>query len=222
MSAIRLLIAFDLAALACATVHAQHSYEKINANFGTLASVPMSPTSNYAGIGWGLVGGAGYNFSSHHSAIGEFMWSRLPATDGALQPLREASGINNLQGHSNLYIVTGNYRFEWQTHKFGAYFIGGAGLYYRTTNPSARVNSGSGTPCTPAWLWWGFSCTSGAVASNQLGSTGSNAFGGNGGVGFTVRVGEEPYRLYLESRYHYAPNKGISTQIVTITFGIRY
>jgi hypothetical protein len=55
-----------------------------------------------------------------------------------------------------------------------------------------------------------------------MGSAGSNAFGVNGGVGFTKRVGEAPYRLYVEGRYHYAPNKGISTKLATVTVGIRY
>jgi hypothetical protein len=60
------------------------------------------------------------------------------------------------------------------------------------------------------------------VPNQQLGSTGSNAFGGNVGIGFTARVREEPYRLYIETRYHYAPSKNISTQLVTVSVGIRY
>lgn len=222
-AAVRLLIACSLLILACSVLDAQQSYEKANANFGALTSIPLHPTSTYASTGWGLLGGAGYNFSSHHSFIGEFMWSRLSATTGALEPLRQASGISDLQGHSNLYVLTGEYRYEWHPHRFGAYFIGGGGLYYRTTNPTARISSGVNMPCTPAWPWWGFKCASGSVEPGQmLGSTGSNAFGGNAGIGFTARVGEEPYRLYVESRYHYAPNKGISTQLITVTFGIRY
>jgi hypothetical protein len=44
----------------------------------------------------------------------------------------------------------------------------------------------------------------------------------NGGVGFTIRVGEAPYRFYVESRYHYAPTKNINTQLVAVTVGFRY
>jgi hypothetical protein len=44
----------------------------------------------------------------------------------------------------------------------------------------------------------------------------------NGGVGFTMRVGEPPYRMYVESRYHYAPNRNISTQFLMVAVGIRY
>jgi hypothetical protein len=37
-----------------------------------------------------------------------------------------------------------------------------------------------------------------------------------------VRVGEAPYRLYFESRYHYAPNANIKIRFLTVTVGIRY
>jgi len=59
-------------------------------------------------------------------------------------------------------------------------------------------------------------------SDKELGSTGSNAFGGNIGIGFTARVAEEPYRLYVETRYHYAPTRNISTELVTVGVGIRY
>jgi outer membrane protein with beta-barrel domain len=222
-SAISFLMGMSLVAAACGTLHAQGDYEKINAHLGVAISVPLNPTANYVHTGWGVVGGAGYNFSSHHSVIGEFMWNRFHATDGALQPLRETSQTRDIDGHSNLYALTGNYRYELRGKVFGTYFIGGGGLYYRITNLSTRVNSGSGTTCAPAWVWWGFNCVLGTVMTNQeIGSASSTAFGVNGGLGFTARVGEAPYRLYVESRYHYAPNKNISTQLATVSVGIRY
>jgi hypothetical protein len=52
--------------------------------------------------------------------------------------------------------------------------------------------------------------------------TTTSALGANGGVGFTVRVGAAPWRMYIESRYHYAPTKNINTQLVITTIGIRY
>ena len=222
MRVTRVLVSFTVLAVSCCAIHGQESDEKVNSHFGAIATIPVHPMGTYTSVGWGLLGGAGYNFDGPHSAIGEFMWTRLPATEAALLPMRQASG-QNLSGHSNLYVLTGNYRFERHRARFGVYFIAGGGLYYRTTNPSIRVNSGSNTTCTQAWLWWGFKCASGVVLPNQqLGSTGSNAFGVNVGIGFTARVAEEPYRLYVESRYHYAPTKNVSTQLVTIAVGIRY
>jgi hypothetical protein len=216
------LIAIILVALTCGTLHAQDDYEKINSHLGVAISMPLNPTARYVHTGWGLLGGAGYNFSRHHSVIGEFMWNQLYATDGGLQPLRRASQ-SHVDGQSNLYVVTGNYRYEARGKVFGAYFIGGGGMYYRITNLSQRVNSSNNTSCAPGWVWWGFNCISGTVMANQtIGSASSTALGVNTGIGLTARVGEEPYRVYVESRYHYAPNKSISTQLVTVTVGIRY
>lgn len=217
------LIGMSLLAVSGCALYAQVDYEKVNSNLGVALSVPLNPTARYVHSGWGVTGGVGYNFSSHHAAIGEFMWNRLFATDGALQPLRAAAQTHDISGKSNLYALTGNYRFELRGMRFGSYFIGGGGLYYRTTNLSKPVTSGTSTTCAPAWVWWGFNCVSGTVSANQtLASASSSAFGVNGGIGFTARVGDAPYRLYVESRYHYAPNKNVSTQIVAISVGIRY
>src|SRR6266403_5119106 len=43
-----------------------------------------------------------------------------------------------------------------------------------------------------------------------------------GGGGLTFRVGEAPYRMYVESRYHFAPTKNITTQMLIVSWGIRY
>src|SRR5262249_43689105 len=48
------------------------------------------------------------------------------------------------------------------------------------------------------------------------------SWGANGGLGVTARGGGAPYRVYAESRYHYAPFKNINARVLTVTFGIRY
>ena len=219
----RFFVVTCLALLVCSLAYAQEESERINSNVGASLSLPLSPTSNFVKTSWGLVGGAGYNFSSHHSVIGEFMWSALHPSEAGLEPIRAASKDNNITGHSNLYSVTGNYRFEWQWRKLGAYFIGGGGWYYRTLGFTGPVSSGTGTECVPAWIWWGFTCTNGTVTPNQSrGSYTSSVLGGNVGAGLTIKVGEPSYRIYIEPRYHYAPTKNVSTHLLEVTFGIRY
>jgi hypothetical protein len=56
---------------------------------------------------------------------------------------------------------------------------------------------------------------------SSIPNTSSSTFGGNGGIGFTIRTGAEPYRGYFEARYHYAPTKYVSTQLFEFTIGIR-
>ena len=98
-----------------------------------------------------------------------------------------------------------------------------AGSTIAMQNLSQQVVAGTATTCTREWLFWGFTCTSGVVSTDQtLASASSGTLGANGGIGFTVKVGEPRYRLYLEARYHYAPTTRLNTQIIPITMGIRF
>lgn len=207
-------------------LHAQNNCGddcKVNNNFAVVLNAPVNSTAQVVGTGWGTVVGAGYNFNRRQAVIGEFLWNRVYALDGALQPLRTALQSSDLSGNSDLFTVTGNYRFELRGRSLGTYIIGGGGWYFRTTNLSKEVTVGAGTSCTTAWLWWGFTCASGAVTAGQTrGSSNSSALGANAGVGLTTRAGEAPYRVYTEARYHYAPTQNINTQFITVTLGIRY
>jgi hypothetical protein len=187
-------------------------------------NVPVSSTAHVVGTGWGATGGIGYNVNPHKAVISEFLWNRMYPSGGALQPLQATSSQSgSLSGNSNLYALTGNYRYEFHGRLLGTYLIGGGGWYYRKNWLSRDITAGPGTVCTPVWLWWGFTCASGMVTANQTrATTSTNAWGANAGVGFTLSVGEGSYRLYTEARYHYAPTKNVSTQFVAVSVGIRY
>jgi Outer membrane protein beta-barrel domain len=197
---------------------------RINSNVAMVLNMPVSSTAQATGIGWGAVGGVGYNFNQRNAVIGEFLWNRMYPSGGVLQQLQTApSPASSLNANTNLYALTGNYRYEMRGRLLGTYLIGGGGWYFRKNWLSREITAGPGTACTPAWLWWGFTCTSGTVAANQtLATSTTNAWGMNAGVGFTVRVGKGPYRLYTEGRYYYAPTKNISTEFLAVSVGIRY
>jgi len=196
---------------------------KLNTNLGLPVTVPLSTMSNFTNLGTGVTAGAGYNFNRYNAFVGEFMWNWLYPTDQSLGPLRATLAPNGLNGHSNLFALTANYRLEGSGQKFGAYLIGGAGLYYRNASLTTAITVPPGTACTPAWSWWGFSCAGGTVIVGQTRSSFSSAiFGGNAGVGFTVKVGEPRYRLYFEARYHYAPDNNFTLRFIPITTGIRF
>jgi Outer membrane protein beta-barrel domain len=194
-----------------------------NVNVGMNLGAPLNPVARFANLGWGLTTGAGYNFTRRHAVIGEFMWTKLFPIGAALSPIRAALQDPTVSARSNLLSLTGNYRFELRGKALGMYLIAGGGWYYRTTSLSKSVVTGSNVTCTPTWLWFGFSCTSGTVTANQtIASTSSSTMGVNGGIGFTARVGDAPYRVYVESRYHYAPTSRVNTQLVNVSVGIRY
>ena len=209
------------------SIHAQRGPENDDPSFadnlGLTTSLPLHPTSKYVSAGLGVDYGAGYNFDRRNALIGEFMWNWLYPTDAALQPLRVALQSPNIGGHGDLFALTANYKFELRGKLLGAYLIGGGGWYHRRASLTKQIPSGTSITCDPVWFWWGYSCSSGIVTTNlTVANSSSNAFGANAGIGFTIRVGEAPYRFYIESRYHYAPTKNISTQLVAFTFGFRY
>lgn len=194
-----------------------------NAHLGMPISAPLNPMAQFTDAGWGFTAGGGYNFTRRHAVVSDFMWNHLFVPGQVLNPIRSALQDPSINGSGDLFALTGNYRYELRGRSLGTYFIAGGGWYRRTAHLSQKITTGSNLTCEPVWLWWGFTCSSGSVTANQtIASTSSNALGVNGGIGFTVRVGEAPYRVYVESRYHYAPTRSINTQLVTITVGIRY
>ena len=196
---------------------------KLNTNLGVTISAPVSSSAHVVGMGWGLVGGAGYNFNKRNAIVGEFMWNRVYPTSGALQPFQTVLQSKDLRGNTDFYALTASYRFELRGRSVGTYLIGGGGWYFRNTWLSKEVPSGIGNVCTPVWRWFGYTCTSGMVNPNQPPViSSSNSLGANGGIGFTARVGESPYRVYAEARYHYAPTQNMSTHFMAFTLGIRY
>jgi outer membrane protein with beta-barrel domain len=198
-------------------------FSRLNSNAAFAVSAPLNPTARFATVAWGLTYGVGYNFSKHHSVLGEVMWNRLTATSEALAPIREALQNNDINGHGNLVAVTANYRLQFEGKTLGTYLITGGGLYYRDSTLSQHVVVGDSVSCTPAWLWWGFTCESGNVVSHQtLASSNSTAPGGNVGIGFTVKLPDSHYKFYVETRYHYATNKGVATHVIPVGVGVRF
>jgi hypothetical protein len=196
---------------------------RLNTNIAVPVVVPVNPTARFMNFGLGFTAGAGYNMSPRNAFVGEFMWNRLFPSNSAITPLRVALHSRSLKGYGNLLAFTGNYRFELRGRSLGTYFIGGGGFYYRSVTLSQEVVTGTAISCTPEWVFWGFVCSSGVVSSDQtLASTSSAAPGFNAGMGFTIKVGEPRYRLYFEARYHYAATTPANTQLIPITFGIRF
>jgi hypothetical protein len=220
-------VAFVIVALAWAhPLFAQEGDDedsRINTNLAFPITIPVGQTGKFAKLGTGVVTGVGYNFNQHNAFVGEFMWNWLYPTKESLAPLRTALESTDLKGHSNQFALTANYRFEMRGRRLGVYLIGGGGLYYRNASLSRAVTVPPGTACTPAWFWWGFSCSSGIVVVNQVHSSFSSAVpGGNAGAGFTIQLHESRYRLYFEARYHYAPSSPFTTRMIPITTGIRF
>lgn len=196
---------------------------RLNSNVALAAGTPLSLMAKYATVGVGINYGVGYNFDRHNSLIGEFMWNDLQPTSGALNQIRAATNNPGLNGRGNFVGLMANYRLRFEGKTFGAYLIAGGGGFYRNVSLSQLVTVGNSVTCSPEWLWWGFSCSSGVVTNRQtVASSSSTAPGADAGVGFTVRLPDSKYKFYVETRYYYSPNKSVSTQLLPISVGIRF
>jgi hypothetical protein len=184
-------------------------------------SVPVNPTANYAGVGGNFVGGGGYNFNKHNAIVGQFMWAGLPPTvlPPAISAITQLSGF---RASVNLYSLTANYKYSGDLGRdFGYYLIGGGGWYHRHSSVSKSTFIPTDTVCEPIWFWYGFTCANGFVNTVGFG-IGTSSFGGNGGMGLTIKVRHSAWKFFIESRYNYAASRVIATHVMPVTFGFEY
>jgi hypothetical protein len=186
-------------------------------NIGGGPGFPVSSVSDFANVGGNFVAGAGARLFPRFGFDGEFMWHGLPPKNSIVA----LTGAPN--GSARLYSLTGNLLVHSSSeYTLGFYGIGGVGWYHRSwelTAPTLTI----GTACLSSYVWWGVVCTNGLVSSNaELRSGSTNGFGYNAGGGITFRIGDSYAKFYTELRYHHAFHRGIDTQVLPLTFGIRY
>jgi opacity protein-like surface antigen len=211
MRHIRLFLSITILLGAVKSAHAQDASRWLF-NVGGGVGFPQGDLTSFVNSGANFVVGGGYSFTSHLGVDGEFMWHDLPINSTTKQ-LLQTPGASARQ-----YAVTVNPIIHFPLHsKLSAYVIGGIGWYHRsgeTTTP------GPGVICDPYWFWW-YECTIGSV-DIVTGSRSDNAFGENIGGGLTYQLGESRAKFYAEARYHHASYNKVSTQILPLTFGIRW
>jgi Outer membrane protein beta-barrel domain len=212
------LMTIGLLSAACMTMQAQSQNEegKFNFSMGGGLSVPLNPAARYVGVGGSFLGGGGYNIDQHSSIMGQFQWDGLPPSVGAIAQL------NGISQSVNLYGITAEYKYRSGIGKtFGFYVITGGGWYYRHASISKSTFVPTDTVCQPIYSWYGYTCSNGFVNTVGVGA-GTSSFGGNGGIGLTIRVKDSGWKFFVESRYTYAMSRAIATQVAPVTFGFEY
>jgi hypothetical protein len=191
---------------------AQFEDHKYSFNIGGGVGWPQGTLSTYTYEGGNFTIGGGYNFNKLLGTNVEFMWHDLPinsATKAKLNTPGATARQYSLDFDPIVHFPIG--------HKLGAYGIGGIGWYHRsgeTTTP------GVGVICDPYWSWW-YGCVIGSVQI-ITGSTSADAFGENIGGGVTYALGESGFKFYADFRYHHASYHKVSTNLLPLTFGLRW
>ena len=212
MRSISLILVITMLTLSPIFEHAQEIHHAWNFNIGGGPGFPLGSLSNFADTGGHFVVGGGYNFTKNIGVNTEFMWHDLPINSATRQLLR-TPGASARQ-----YSVTFNPILRVPLgSKLGAYAIAGGGWYHRSAE---ATTPGAGVVCDPYWSWW-YGCTIGSV-DFVTGSTSADAFGGNIGGGITFNLGESGAKIYTEVRYHHSGYNKVSTDILPLTFGLRF
>jgi len=207
--------------------------------------LPTGGTHNYASPGWKFQVGAGRNFNKTLGVLLQFdydkmgiqthtlnsqlaLYNSLGATDQNGNPLSQLNGYIHDWSFSLDPIV--NY---YTSDTWGAYVTGGVGLYHKAT---VFTIPGVGTYCDPYYGCYQYR------ADQPIDKYTSNAFGVNGGLGFTYKLSRwSGTRLYGEARYVWTdnsprrydvsgntnyfnafPQASARTTFIPVTFGIRF
>jgi hypothetical protein len=215
----KIVVVAALLAVAVVAPVCGESYGRLAVDLGGGVSNPVGQAGRYAGTSGTITTGVGYNFDDHHAVIAEFMWAGLPPS------VSVQHSVNGPLAKVNLYTITANYRYKIDKIRgshFGVYAIGGGGWYYRYTSINGGYVVPVRTACQPVYEWWGYVCSpDGFVDAPSMTYKFLSAGGVNAGVGVTLRLGESNWKVYAESRYHYAFSR-IPTTVVLMTFGLRF
>lgn len=187
-----------------------------NFTIGGGVGFPQGTSAQFVNNGANFVVGGGPNFRKWLRVDAEFMWHDLPIKKNILQDLQVPGG------GARTYSVTINAMVPIPTPgKIGLYAIGGGGWYYRS-GELTRPGFVPGEVCPPFYVWW-VGCETGFFPGNVvLASSSTSAWGGNIGGGITYSLGMGPLKLYTEVRYHHVPHTQVATDLLPITFGLRW
>jgi hypothetical protein len=209
-----------LTVLAMGAIVPLPAQDALTFHIGGGITTPLNQTARYAGTSGNFAAGVGYKMTKRSAMIGEFMWAGLPPNFSVLHP------VNAPFGSVNLYTLTANYRYDMDrihNSRFGLYAIVGGGWYYRYAKIDKNYVVPPGTACQPIYTWWGYSCDpNGFVFTQTVAYKGTSVGGVNGGMGFTIGLGDSQWKFYTEARYHYAFNSTIPSTLIPVTFGIRF
>ncbi|MBB5341858.1 hypothetical protein [Tunturiibacter gelidoferens] len=209
-------------------------------------TVPTGPTHSALTTSWKVQAGVGRNFNKTFGVIAQFDYDNFGVNTSTLNNLlaiydslgvvdQNGNPISQLSGNSHDWSFTLNPIVNYYTSDTkGAYVIGGAGFYHKTANFSTPL---PGIYCDPFGFCYQY------LANATIDKYTSNAFGVNGGLGFTYKVSRfASTRFFVEGRYVYTfnsqrqfsygdangngfnvfPQNSAKTSYIPITFGLRF
>lgn len=188
-------------------------FHKWNLDLGAGVTPTLGSTSNRLTTGWNFVGGAGYNFAPPFGVTFQVVYDGLGVSNSVLKEFKVPGANAHVWGFTLDPMV----RFR-SSSRLGFYVIGGGGYYRRVVNftqPTVAIEElfdpffGIITPIL-------------VQAQETIGTITRVGWGGNIGAGATFRLGESGAKFFTEVRYHHIATGPRPTDLLPVTFGIRW
>jgi hypothetical protein len=198
--------------LGLATLPACAQFQRFTGFVGGGFTPPINPIGSRLNNGWNITAGAGINANHHFGLMLDFTFNDLGINQTFLQQAQAPGGSVRIWGFTLDPII-----HLTQEGPVDVYVTGGGGIYNRTVEYTQPAVS-TGTFFDP---WFGFYPA--AFATNEvIGSFGQYKGGINGGVGFSVKLGDSKTKLFGEARYHHIYTRNVETDILPVSFGVRW
>lgn len=173
-------------------------------------TAPLGNSSNDLTWGWNVRGGLGWKFTPRLSVLGEWEFDRNKIPAAILQQVGEPGG----NVHTWSLTLDPIYYFS-PISKVTPYVTGGGGFYRKLTSFTEPVLA-QGVYCN-FFYCYPYYYTTNVVVSHYS----SNQGGLNIGVGMTFGNWNDA-KFFTEARYEWLDSPGHSTQIIPVTFGLRW
>jgi hypothetical protein len=169
-------------------------------------------TANYLDNGGNLQVTGGINLGPLLGLGATFMYNGMGLTSNAL------SRVNVPDGHSNIYTLTVEPKIKVPIGFGRAYILGGGGWMRRTVTYTQPVLA-STLIYDP---WWGYYGPALVSANQELGSSSQNTGVWDVGAGLEFNLPRTSWKFYAEARYFSGLTNQSHTNLVPITFGVRW
>jgi hypothetical protein len=199
-------------ALCAASATFAQDWHRVAGYVGGGFTNPVRDTADRADRGWNIVAGVGPRIVEGFSLMADFSY--------------QSTGLKSFQGivpeapfdaNARIWSLTLNPTFEVGVTKVvGAYATAGYGLYNRRLQLT-RADIGAQTFCD---YWYGVCYDQAVPVATILGETSTYKGGFNVGGGLTL--GFPKAKFFAEARYHRMFTRGIDTETLPVSFGVRW
>ncbi len=194
--------------------YGQDGLRHVTFGAGAGFSFPVGQLENHAETGFHFAAAGGARFNSRLSLGLDFALHYFNVHNSFHSPV---AGVDfSLGSKVRVWSLTVNPTYQfWKAEKFTTYVTGGYGLY----NRQLQIPTPGPVTATACDAFWNV-CVSSSPAGASL-SGNINPYRGGYNAGSGVNIGTRT-KFFVELRYHHMFTTNSPTEIIPLTFGIRW